>query len=96
MKFGEYPKVASFDGVENFRRHLEKLGLELPCDDIVASGPTAPLAASAQVLGRTVGNRFAIQPMEGWDGTADGRPSDNTRRRWQRFGLSGAKLIWGG
>ena len=28
MKFGEYPKVASFDGVENFRRHLEKLGLE--------------------------------------------------------------------
>ena len=34
--------------------------------------------------------------MEGWDGTADGEPSDLTRRRWQRFGLSGAKLIWGG
>ena len=23
-------------------------------------------------------------------------PSDLTRRRWRHFGLSGAKLIWGG
>ena len=34
--------------------------------------------------------------MEGWDGTTDGSPSDLTRRRWRHFGLSGAKLIWGG
>src|SRR5213592_1930015 len=34
--------------------------------------------------------------MEGWDGTPQGEPSDLTRRRWRRFGLSGAKLIWGG
>ena len=34
--------------------------------------------------------------MEGWDGTPDGHPSDLTVRRWQRFGQSGAKLIWGG
>ncbi len=34
--------------------------------------------------------------MEGWDGTADGSPTENTFRRWQRFGQSGAKLIWGG
>ena len=33
--------------------------------------------------------------MEGWDGTPDGKP-DYVRRRWQRFGASGAKLIWGG
>jgi len=41
-------------------------------------------------------NRFAVHPMEGWDGTPQGRPSDWTRRRWRRFGRSGAKLIWGG
>ena len=41
-------------------------------------------------------NRFAILPMEGWDGSSDGRPTDLTIRRWQRFGESGAKLIWGG
>ena len=43
-----------------------------------------------------VGNRFCVLPMEGWDGTTVGEPSDLTRRRWQRFGASGAKLIWGG
>ena len=40
--------------------------------------------------------RFSILPMEGWDGTEDGMPTDLTRRRWKNFGLSGAKLIWGG
>jgi hypothetical protein len=43
-----------------------------------------------------VGNRFCVLPMEGWDGTTAGEPSDLTRRRWQRFGASGAKLVWGG
>ena len=33
---------------------------------------------------------------KGWDGTPDGEPSDLTTRRWQNFGKSGAKLIWGG
>src|SRR5262249_29623280 len=37
-----------------------------------------------------------IHPMEGWDGTPDGQPSEHTLRRWQHFGESGAKLIWGG
>jgi NADPH2 dehydrogenase len=30
------------------------------------------------------------------DGAADGNPTDKTIRRWERFGCSGAKLIWGG
>ena len=34
-----------------------------------------------------VGNRFCILPMEGWDGTSDGEPSDLTRRRWRNFGI---------
>ncbi len=34
--------------------------------------------------------------MEGWDGTPEGRPTDLTRRRWQRFGESGAGWVWGG
>ena len=46
-------------------------------------------------LGRTVvANRFAALPMEGWDGLADGRPSDLVRRRWKRLGESGAGLVW--
>jgi 2,4-dienoyl-CoA reductase-like NADH-dependent reductase (Old Yellow Enzyme family) len=34
--------------------------------------------------------------MEGWDANRDGTPSELTLRRWQHFGKSGAKLIWGG
>jgi 2,4-dienoyl-CoA reductase-like NADH-dependent reductase (Old Yellow Enzyme family) len=45
---------------------------------------------------RRVKNRWAIQPMEGWDGTPEGNPSEHTLRRWRNFGRSGAGLIWGG
>ncbi|MBI3513355.1 MAG: NADH:flavin oxidoreductase [Proteobacteria bacterium] len=96
MKFGDYPKVGSFDGVASFKRYLADNAIDIPCDDIVASGPAAPLARSIEVLGRTIPNRFCVQPMEGWDGLADGNPSDNTIRRWRRFGESGAKFFWGG
>ena len=54
------------------------------------------LAAPLDVAGRRAPNRFAILPMEGWDGTDDGRPTDLVRRRWARFGSSGAGLVWGG
>jgi 2,4-dienoyl-CoA reductase-like NADH-dependent reductase (Old Yellow Enzyme family) len=47
------------------------------------------------IANRTVGNRFAIHPMEGCDGTLDGQPDELTFRRWERFGAGGAKLLWG-
>lgn len=96
MKFGDYPKAGSLDGVTGFRNYMQTLGLDMPCDDIVASGQTSPLAQPVEVDGMKIGNRLSIQPMEGWDCQRDGRPSENTKRRWRRFGLSGAKLLWGG
>jgi NADPH2 dehydrogenase len=96
VKFGDFVKLKSLGTPAGFRDNLAALGLEMPCDDEVLSGDSSPLGKALNVDGLTVGNRFAIQPMEGWDGTADGRPSDNTRRRWRHFGLSGAKFIWGG
>jgi NADPH2 dehydrogenase len=47
------------------------------------------------IADRTVGNRFAIHPMEGCDGTLDGAPDELTFRRWARFAAGGAKLLWG-
>jgi len=87
--------IGRFQDASSLRAYVESLGLELPLDDEVRSGPDSPLGRPLEVFGRTVGNRFAILPMEGWDCTADGRPSDLTRRRWERWGLSGAKLIFG-
>ncbi len=96
MKFGDFVKVKSLQTPAGFRDNVQRLGLDIPCDDVLESGAGAPLAAPLTIDGLTIGNRFAIHPMEGWDALEDGRPSDNTRRRWQRFGQSGAKLIWGG
>ena len=96
MKFGDFVKIKSLQTAAGFRDNLQRLGLAMPCDDIVGSGPTSPLGAELKVGPFTIGNRFAIQPMEGWDGELDGKPSPNTIRRWRNFGLSGAKMIWGG
>jgi 2,4-dienoyl-CoA reductase-like NADH-dependent reductase (Old Yellow Enzyme family) len=74
---------------------MASLGVAIPCDDEVSAGPDAPLAQPLRVHDKVIGNRFAILPMEGWDNTTDGRPTDLTRRRWQRWGQSGAKLIFG-
>ncbi len=78
-----------------FREHLHGLDTAFDCAGELL-GPDGPLAKPLTVFGREVGNRFAIHPMEGWDGKRDGSPSDLTLRRWRRFGLSGAKLVWGG
>ena len=82
--------------VNSFRSYLAKLKIHIPCDDKLISGDSSPLGQPIDKSGIHLGNRFAIQPMEGWDGTADGRPTDLTFRRWKHFGASGAKLIWGG
>jgi NADPH2 dehydrogenase len=82
--------------VSGFREHLRALGLAIPCDEEVLGGVESPLRLPLARGGVTIGNRIAVQPMEGWDGTADGNPSESTVRRWRRFGRSGAKLIWGG
>lgn len=39
-------------------------------------------------------NSLAIQPMEGCDGTNDGKPGELTYRRYERFASGGAGLIW--
>jgi 2,4-dienoyl-CoA reductase-like NADH-dependent reductase (Old Yellow Enzyme family) len=91
-----YPRVASLKTADAFRRHLDACGASIAFDDRIDAPGDSPLARPFELDGVRVGNRFCILPMEGWDGTADGEPSDLTRRRWERFGISGAKLIWGG
>lgn len=92
-------RIPSLKTVSDFRDHISSLGIELPCEDAIVSGPTSPLAQPIEhieINGKRTGNRFAIQPMEGWDGTTTGGVTPDVTRRWQRFGESGAKLIYGG
>ena len=91
-----YRRVAQLKTSEQFQGYLAKLGVSLPFEEMIETGNGSPLAQPYEVAGVSVGNRFCILPMEGWDGSLEGRPTALTTRRWQRFGLSGAKLIWGG
>lgn len=92
-------RIPSLKTVADFRAHVASLGIELPCEETIVTGTNSPLAQPLEGLrinGKRIANRFAIQPMEGWDGTTEGGITDDVLRRWQRFGESGAKLIWGG
>ena len=92
-----YTQVKQLRTVDQFRAHIASLGVDIPVADHV--DPTGPLGDAVTIRDASAGtltapNRFAILPMEGWDGTADGRPTDLVRRRWTRIGASGAGLAW--
>jgi NADPH2 dehydrogenase len=92
-------RIPTLRTAEEFRNYTASLGIELPCEDTVVEGAESPLAAPVSnvlVNGKRIGNRFAVHPMEGWDGTSTGGATEEVRRRWKRFGESGAKLIYGG
>lgn len=90
------PRVAAFKTAAALKAHLASLPIPMDCDDAVLPPGENPLGKPVTIYGRIVGNRFATHPMEGWDGTLDGKPTDLVLRRWTHFGVSGAKLIWGG
>jgi NADPH2 dehydrogenase len=95
---GRWMQVKKLDTVQALRQHCAELGIDIPVDDEVdpAGALGTPITMRDGNAGTvTAPNRFAVLPMEGWDGTTDGRPTDLVRRRWQRFGASGCGLVWG-
>jgi len=62
-------RIPALKTVAEFRAHVTSLGIDLPCDDAIATGNTSPLAqplAGEAINGKRMGNRYAIHPMEGW------------------------------
>ena len=93
-----WTQVKKLDTVDVFREHCVALGIEIPIADAV--DPAGSLARAVEIGDGSGGtltssNRFAVLPMEGWDATIDGRPTDLVRRRWRRFAASGCGLVWG-
>ncbi len=79
-----------FHSLADLENECRRLGTELRfAEDF------APLFRPVAVGPLRTGNALCIQPMEGCDGTLDGRPDELTFRRYERFGAGGAKLIWG-
>ncbi len=90
-----FRKVTEFKTVQDFSAYLKDEGIDIGLVDEVPGNNSSALAQKAECYGRTIGNRWSILPMEGWDCEDDGSPSEFTRRRWLRFATSGAKLIYG-
>jgi 2,4-dienoyl-CoA reductase-like NADH-dependent reductase (Old Yellow Enzyme family) len=54
----------------------------------------APLFHEIDVGSKKLTNRFAVQPMEGYDALPDGSPNELTFRRYKRYAQGGSALIW--
>jgi len=78
-----------FRTLDALANRIDELGLDLPVTDDLS-----PLARRVPIGGKATPNALAIHPMEGCDGTADGRPDDLTVRRYLRFARGGAGLLW--
>lgn len=79
-----------FHSVSDLQAECLRLGLNLHFSDDLS-----PLFRPVTIGPLKAGNSLCIQPMEGCDGTLDGKPDELTLRRYRRFGAGGAKLIWG-
>ena len=78
-----------YRSLDDLRQEIDELGVDLPLSEDLAS-----LAQPVAIGGRVAPNALAVQPMEGCDGTPDGRPDTLTVRRYVRFAGGGAGLLW--
>lgn len=91
-----FTRVAQLKSIEDFLGHLENIKAKMPFkESLTEKGQFALGDSFTMKCGHIIGNRFCILPMEGWDGTLDGLPTELTKRRWNNFAISGAKLLWG-
>jgi len=75
-------RLGAVKDIVRFEQHLQALHLNIPCDRELTRGPESPLRWPLVSGDIKIGNRIAVQPMEGWDGSRDGNPTESTIRRW--------------
>lgn len=75
--------------LEDLKSELKRLSIPIPI-----SSNTENLNEAIQSKQIIIPNRLSIQPMEGFDATLNGAPSDLTFRRYKRYAKSGVGLIW--
>jgi 2,4-dienoyl-CoA reductase-like NADH-dependent reductase (Old Yellow Enzyme family) len=83
-------KYFTYKSIDDMRADITHLGIDITLEEKLDA-----VFQPVRIGPRTIGNAMGIHPMEGCDGTIDGKPGELTYRRWQRFGDGGAKLIWG-
>ncbi len=91
----DYTPLSELQTASQFSEYLARHEIALPFDEAVEINEDAPMAQPVWAPGFEIGNRWAILPLEGWDSDIDGQPTDKSVARWEAFGSSGVKTIWG-
>ncbi|PCJ95242.1 MAG: NADH:flavin oxidoreductase [Flavobacteriaceae bacterium] len=92
----KFTRIAQLKTPENFLDYTTSIHADLPFKkELSPLGKSSLGEPYTLKSGQTIGNRFCILPMEGWDGTHTGLPTELTKKRWHNFAISGAKLLWG-
>jgi NADPH2 dehydrogenase len=84
----------TYKSLTELQQGVETLGLKHIRFEPETARVQEALRRPVQVGHFRVGNSVCIHPMEGCDGTLDGRPGELTWRRYERFARGGAKLVW--
>ena len=79
----------NFKSRDELASKIKALGLSLPLSDNISV-----LFQKFDFSGRTIPNRLAVHPMEGFDSQPDGSPGELAFRRYGRFASGGSGLIW--
>lgn len=83
-------QIRKIKDLAEFVRVTSEQGMHFP-----VSEHTEVLAAPIRLKsGKVIPNSMGIAPLEGFDGTADGAPTDKVYRRYERYARGGAGLIW--
>ncbi|MDK2809395.1 MAG: hypothetical protein PWR27_104 [Petroclostridium sp.] len=82
-------KRFQYEAIGDMKADIAALGLDIPLDKNLEL-----LKRPVQVGNKVIPNALAIHPMEGCDGTLDGKPDELTFRRYERFARGGAGLLW--
>ncbi len=82
-------KKYSLKSISDFKNSCKQAGVSIDISEDVSV-----LSEKVKIGSLTAPNSLAIHPMEGADGTADGKPGELTLRRYNRFAAGGAGLIW--
>lgn len=78
-----------YKSLNELREDIDRLNIDLPISEDLNV-----LKEPIRLGDREVPNRLTIHPMEGADGTAEGKPDELTFRRYNRFASGGAGLLW--
>ena len=82
--------IRGIKDLEQLKKVTNEFNIDYPVsEDVSILAEPVKLAS-----GKVIPNSMGIHPLEGFDGTEEGAPSEYVFRRYERYARGGAGLIW--